>query len=153
MKPLTFCLIVILFGSFKSACQTSYIPAVTVTYDNAGNRLVRQIKTICVGIGCDDATERLEESSQTSNKLIDSSIKVKAYPNPINENLFVENLSWNETDKVIIKVYNMNGNLIINQNLFKAKGKISFLNFPPGSYIVEYFLNDLMIENWKIIKP
>ena len=152
MKNLIFVLLISV--SSPAFCQGVWAPAVTFTYDFGGNRVVRQIEVICLGGGCPPILRHADTTKTTpgSQPVLTNTSKVKAYPNPVDNDLFVENLYWTSTDKATVIVYDINSKVVVNQEVSQAKDKISFFNLVPGSYLVQYYLNGNMVEVWKIIK-
>ena len=158
------------FSVCRSYGQISYSgPAVIFSYDHVGNRLVRQIHTICLGPGCPpeeggllggkpaSPRDSTKGGTTTGNDVpaatdIAKGIVVEAYPNPADEELYIENKTWHETDKAIVIVYDIEGKIAVKKDFTQAKDRIMFNNMVPGTYIVQYYLNEVPTQTWKIIK-
>ncbi|SHK11731.1 endonuclease [Chryseobacterium polytrichastri] len=71
----------------------------------------------------------------TSDTLFSKTDKVKIYPNPVNENLFVDG---NEIEKIkIAQIIDFSGKLIYTEKVpFKDKKNISVQNLPSGMYLL-----------------
>jgi hypothetical protein len=70
----------------------------------------------------------------------------KVYPNPTNNNFFVESENGN-----IIKVYDMFGKEILTQ-LISGKTEINISHLSKGIYNIRIFSGGRVIENSKIVK-
>jgi hypothetical protein len=75
--------------------------------------------------------------------------EIKIYPNPFNENFFVEN---SLADNLTIEIYDITGKRIFNKTINKEKQTINISTFSQGVYYVRVFLNDSEIFNKKVIK-
>lgn len=78
---------------------------------------------------------------------------VKLYPNPANENLFVEyDLEDSEANYSLI-IHDMLGNQLTQQNLNGGKGltKVDLGKIPQGIYICSIFMGDQLMENLKFV--
>lgn len=153
---------------FVAFAQPSYVPGVQFCYDLGGNRQNRQILTFCIGTGCPAGSptptagcsssglpsSRMASHSDASSQNQSATVEAQiiAYPNPVEQNLSVENKFWRESDKVILVVTDIVGKTIMTQELFQAKGNVSFLKLIPGSYLVQYYLNSSLAQVWKIVK-
>jgi len=76
----------------------------------------------------------------TSNEIEDFQL----YPNPTNNILYLKSPSSNEAT---VTIYDLNGRLVLNQNINKAINEINLSQFQNGIYVLEY-----KTENTKIIK-
>jgi hypothetical protein len=79
-------------------------------------------------------------------------IHVKAYPNPTTDMLVIESLSFKQTDRVTVSVVDVLGRVLIKQPLTKAQEQLPFQSFVPGTYTVNYFLNEKLLSHWKVVK-
>lgn len=77
---------------------------------------------------------------------------VRAYPNPVIDNLFIENLYWKDGSQASVKVLDVTGKLLLSKPLLSAKEQIDLRNLIPGSYNVNYFINNEYVISWKIVK-
>lgn len=77
---------------------------------------------------------------------------IKAYPNPVSDKLYVENLNWKEGHSAEIKLMDISGKQILSVQTSNAKDEISFNSVVPGSYQVRYYIDGQYTISWKIIK-
>lgn len=138
----------------------TYSNAVVFSYDNAGNRIKREIKVIC--IGCPDQSDppgqkpgNSATSSDPASMLGDQnhSLVLRAYPNPLQKELTVEYAAWQKSDNALVKVFDMTGRLILSKNMSASKTTIDFSGLASEAYYVTCYLNGVIAETWKIIKP
>ncbi|RIJ46833.1 T9SS C-terminal target domain-containing protein [Maribellus luteus] len=78
-------------------------------------------------------------------------IKIEAYPNPVNDNL---NLAISEIlpTETSYELYNSFGRLIIRKKLDALNTRISFQNLAPGVYILRVSKEATALKTFKIIK-
>ncbi|HEV7230786.1 MAG TPA: GH25 family lysozyme [Bacteroidia bacterium] len=60
----------------------------------------------------------------------------KLFPNPANDHITIENVVFNENENETISVYNMQGQLILEQHVQQRQTEIDISNFKNGLYIV-----------------
>lgn len=80
------------------------------------------------------------------------SILVRAYPNPVADEMIVENLSWKEQYKAVVKIFDITGKLVTATSFVEARRQFSLASVVPGTYHVHYYLNSQLLTTWKIIK-
>lgn len=156
---LSFFLVITHYSESMAQAYSFTGPVAVFTYDNVGNRVKREIRTMCVGIGCppeegggSGARSALSSDDSIGAKLPKSQL-IEAYPNPAEERLFVRNPSWHENDKAVIVVYDVNSKVVIKKEVLSANEEIPFDKITPGQYMVQYYLNNSPAQLWKIIKP
>lgn len=126
-------------------------------YDNAGNQIKREL---CIS-GCfaskkaDMPIKEVENLTQEDLLKFSPEDAISYYPNPVKEELY---LSWQPIDDnnvKIIKIYNINGQLIDSFNQNKPENNsqnISFNTYPNGVYLIELLYKDGEQKTIKIIK-
>lgn len=77
---------------------------------------------------------------------------MKAYPNPVQDVLFVENRSWEDGSTATLKLYDVTGKLLWERTTTQPKENISMNTLPPGNYHVKYYLGYTYLISWKITK-
>lgn len=129
-------------------------------YDAAGNQILRQYVCINCSVAAttaiaatrDNGFESIITETKTDASL--SERKLVAYPNPLTEIL---NLKWWSNDQIYVKsieVFNLIG-LKINQQkvtIHQNETTITFLDSPPGTYLVKAYYSDGKQEVIKVIK-
>lgn len=86
------------------------------------------------------------------NEVLEDKIFVRAYPNPVQDILFVENRSWEEGSSATLKLYDVTGKLLWEKTTTQPKETISMSALPPGNYHVKYYTNYTYLISWKIAK-
>jgi hypothetical protein len=76
------------------------------------------------------------------------------YPNPVIQNLTIENEFFESGENIEIKVSDLSGRMILNQSIQMTSGTVSvdFRNIPSGVYMVEGIRNGISTGKRKIIK-
>jgi len=128
----------------------SIVSGISITYDGAGNRVLRRPGVVC--IGCKVPIIDTLKQQVTVDNAMGSEPEVYAYPNPTNSVLNIENSRWNQGDKAMIEVFDIVGRCHIRRHVLKPRDIISFEGLPDGNYVVVYILNEKSIGNWKVTK-
>lgn len=113
------------------------------SYDNAGNRIKREIVV---------KTKSLPDESDPeyySEMLSDKDIRI--YPNPTEGHLKVEIAGWDNSDQGSLQLYNAVGQLILNQRMGSSYTELDISSRTNGLYILHITLNGKE-TSWKIIK-
>lgn len=87
-----------------------------------------------------------------NEKVLNSRIFVRAYPNPVQDILIVENLSWKEGSNATLKIYDVSGKVIMEKTTVQPKETIQMKTLPPGNYYVKYYTNFTFLTTLKITK-
>jgi hypothetical protein len=153
MKCFLFILLCITLGGISSsyAQPPTMGEGIVFEYDNVGNRIVRKFELMTIIArkqGIEEPVDTLIESFNNDKK----NIIVRSYPNPVADNLIVENLSWNDNDHATVRLYDIAGKLIYTKNITQSKDNIPFTVIAYGTYHVHYYLNGKLLTTWKIIK-
>lgn len=154
MKNLLF--IICLFLSISSYAQG---PGVVFDYDGAGYRILREFdaNASLSKPGKDSTGQQADTiigyyAKEETNEILDERIFVRAYPNPVQNELYVENLSWQEGNSATLKLYDISGKLLLEKTTAQPKESIGMNSLPPGNYHVKYYTNYTYLISWKITK-
>ena len=120
---------------------------VTYTYDNAGNRIKREIVLSPQRISAPH--ENAHENQSVFDMLADKDIKI--YPNPTQGKLKVEITNYESSDSGSIYVYSMNGQTVTHSEISFYMTEIDISNSPKGIYLMQIRLNGTS-TTWRIIK-
>lgn len=125
--------------------------AVFYTYDEAGNRTVREIRLTIIKTTEKSAIAKNEE--QTLPFMDKSgSHDITIYPNPTKGNLLLEIGQLSSESEGNIDVFDINGRAVIGDiSISRSRTKINLSNEPPGVYFMSLNL-DGKTTTWKIIK-
>lgn len=87
-----------------------------------------------------------------TNSIKDQSIyDISLYPNPTTDQIFLETKS--SQDQIIqIQLYNMEGKLILNNEINDEKAKIDFSNYTSGQYLIKIKNSNNKTQSFNIIK-
>lgn len=97
-------------------------------YDNDGNRVKRFVDN-----HCDEIKTREEVQEVVVNEA------VAVYPNPTDSQIMVVLEEESMHGLANCKLYDINGVLIIEQNLFKKETEVDIGNVPVGVYLLKVF--------------
>jgi len=106
------------------------------TYDQAGNRILRQV---CVN-GQEERRGTFEEKIELNGFSI--------YPNPVAENLHID-FDEDEVERTF-SILNLDGSVIESGTLY-SKNQINFSSYSPGIYILTFKYQE-RVENLRIVK-
>jgi len=143
MRTLKFIMFLILI-SFATISEAQTI---VFTYDDAGNRVEREIifqKSSKANL--DTASSFIKPVSEMMGKM-----KITIYPNPTKGQLSVEvaNMPINVSGE--IRIYNITGNLIYYQKTLESSNTFDFSIYSTGIYVL-YIKVGQNESKWKIIK-
>ena len=118
--------------------------SVKYCYDNAGNRIKREI-VIKTRYSCEEryTTECFTET------LLEKNIQI--YPNPTKGRLKVEIAGYENSDRCILRIYNASGQQIFSTHATSSRTELDLSSRANGIYILYISLNDRE-TTWKIIK-
>lgn len=158
MKSRLLFLLVFLMPIFSKAQVTG--EAIKFDYDNAGQRIKRyqDLNAILNKPGRNgeqpaDTVIGYYKKEDPLAKITESDYFVKAYPNPVKDVLYIENLSWKEGDVAEYKLMDATGKEILSKRTTQAKDNMQFSSgITPGSYHVRYYVNNTFIISWQIVK-
>jgi YHYH protein/Secretion system C-terminal sorting domain len=78
-------------------------------------------------------------STLSANESVFDKVSIVTYPNPVVEELIIEN---NSTNHYKVNLYNMTGAVIYSTELNSNKGSINMNNLASGNYIIEFVNKD-----------
>lgn len=113
-------------GIISGATGQIYTPTITSHYYD-----------IVTGVdGCvSDTSNKIYVVITGINNLSDNNCCFNIYPNPANDNIIIENTSLNKNEEILI--YNIQGQLLIQQPMLQAKTDIDISLLAKGMYLVE----------------
>lgn len=118
--------------------------SVKYSYDNAGNRIKREIVM---------KTKSPYEVSTTtecfSEKLSEKEIRI--YPNPTKGRLKIEIAGYENSDRCILRILNVSGQQILSTHANSACTELDISSKANGIYILYISLNNKE-TTWKVIK-
>lgn len=137
--------------------QPVYGTATLFDYNADGTRKERRTEPYTIispkpGRGGGEPIDTLTQEFDKNILGADKEVIVRAYPNPVTNMLIVENLSWNGTNNIVIKLFDITGKHLLTKTTNSAKEQVPFSNYPPGTYHVHYYINERLLTDWKIIK-
>lgn len=126
-------------------------PAIEFQHDAAGNRVLRKYNA--------SATIVYKQGNNSENPvdtsiqhIVESKLVIQAYPNPVDDYITVENLTWVDGKTATIKLFDITGKLISTKVTKSSKENIPFSVVTPGIYQLHYYLNNQLVTNWKVVK-
>lgn len=145
--------VVLLMALFPLAALAQQLPTkVVFEYDSAGNQIYRGIE-----IDMTSAARSIlenEEDTQAEQEMFGyEDSKLKYYPNPVQNVLYVE---WDRKYKEVVSIslYTSNHQVLqqIGNLAFENQTQVHFDQLPKGSYFMVVFYQDGTKENITIIK-
>jgi len=141
---LSLLLITVLFsGTVQS--QTNY----QFTYDNSGNRLTRTLIVLKSATIPNDSITAKELKTPLDDQI--GLQKARIYPNPTKGLLRIDLPALSEQE-AMIRLYDSNGKLIIQQTAVEENNEINLSSYPSGIYIMSIQIGRNDRKEWKIIK-
>jgi len=105
-----------------------------VTFNLVRGQVVNaEVSLTPIGFGVDEATNT----------------EVKVYPSIVKNELYIEHAL---TNSLHLKLIDLNGRLIESRDITNNKEKLDFSNVVSGSYLVQLFENNRLVQSTKIIK-
>lgn len=87
----------------------------------------------------------LVESGSILSVITNNDNKIRVYPNPVSSNLYVDS-----TESYFVKIYDLNGKLVLDQ---KVNGVINMSNFSSSTYFMTLFdSNKVLLDQFTVIK-
>lgn len=139
-----------------AAIQFSTAQNIEYSYDNAGNRILRQLviggNTAAPSI-FDEPTKKLAAGVEVKDPFLDkvNELQVKIYPNPTRGQLVVELLNPDVTVKTQIVLYDLQGKVVLITQNPGDFTNIDISNHAAGVYIMKITSGTQSI-NWRIVK-
>jgi hypothetical protein len=150
MKSLTFIITFLVLTALGASAQP--VMSATFGYDAAGNRVQRFYQLVMYKTANPETPVDTLDGYYSEDHVSNSNIVVRSYPNPVSTDLIIENMNWEDKNRVEVKFYDINGKLVLSQPMNQAKGNISFRNVANGTYQVHYYLNNRLLTTWKVVK-
>lgn len=138
-------IVIVLCGVFFVPLWSQNTMDVVYDYDNAGNRVLRHV----LELRNMHTDSRLETGKYYVNKL--SSVNVNAYPNPTQDAVRLEFHGCQEDTKVSLKLYDMQGKMLLEQEGGNRGMTVNLEGRPAGVYILDLVVGEAR-TSWKIIK-
>lgn len=131
--------------------STGFAQEIEYLYDNAGNRVLRQIYVLRSSpAGNEEAVENLAPL-QLEDRV--GEFEFTLFPNPTRDvlNISVNDLFLAEKNKEV-SVTDLNGKLLVKQKVQDRVTNLDFSTYTPGSYIVRISSEGQKVREWKIIR-
>lgn len=128
-------------------CAEASAQKITYIYDNAGNRIKREIVLSPKGVRSSE--DNTDDTQPVCDMLADKDIKI--HPNPTTGMLKIEITNYESGDLGNIYVYSINGHAITNSKILSPLTDIDISNSPNGIYLLTIQLNDNR-ATWRVIK-
>ena len=149
---LTFMVIICTLININVFAQTF----VRYDYDNAGNRILRQVITIPPKLSPEDSLQfivqhpGLEENLKGAEENL-GDCKVTVFPNPTGGIFTLEINGSFDGNSSMLSLYSISGTEISNRRQLAKSNKMDISSYPAGSYILKVSLDGLS-ASWIIIK-
>jgi len=128
--------------SFIALCSSAQ--TVTYTYDNAGNRIRREIV-----LNRQNAPAAHAIASSYNDRVAGKDFRI--HPNPTHGALSLEIIGYEASDNGRYTVVSTGGQIIVNQKIASAISSLDISSQANGIYILHIVLNG-QERTWKIIK-
>lgn len=140
--------ILLLFASAAMA-QTE---AIKYTYDDAGNRIIREVIYLFTETKSDTVSGIEPENDTVKEEILGKSFSL--YPNPVKKTLAL-NIENYQGEKATIQIFSTNGALILERDIKQSITHIYVEELKPAIYLMKlvvYGVNKKYIREYKIIK-
>ncbi|NPD82006.1 T9SS type A sorting domain-containing protein [Prevotella sp. PINT] len=121
----------------------SFSQSLSFSYDNAGNRVKREITMAA------KALPKKSNATYFSEMLSEKNIRI--YPNPTKGLLKVEIIGYDSSDKCNLSIFGTSGQFILSTSLTSSIGNLDISSCPDGICLLHISLNGKE-STWKIIK-
>ncbi len=140
-------LIILIFFYYNFAFSQNNIcpPKVQYTYDDAGNRILRQ-QAPCKLSNDNDSLN----PPNPQNFATQPNYEVKLYPNPTKGEMLAE-ATWDFMllENRMVYIFGMKGEMLYKSTISEPKFPLDFTTFAPGYYIVQVSANEYN-KKWKV---
>lgn len=163
-QSILFLLIIVFLSNAPVQSQTECCPLVQFTYDNAGNRIKREViiippveTDVLLKTNTDnpdeDNGENNNQEEKTEKTWLDKigDVQIKLYPNPVNEQLIVEVENAGPEAVGTLQLYEISGKLLYTKANLSAKNQLNFSGRASGNYIMKITIDGEQKE-WVVIK-
>jgi hypothetical protein len=129
-----------------SIISQAQIYQIKYTYDDAGNRVKREI---ILG----KSKEVLTDSTTVNEPITDwlNKMKISIYPNPTKGTLIIDIANMPEDVSGDITIHNIEGKSLLKLNQLKSTNTLNLSDYPTGVYILRIRSLEKSCE-WKIVK-
>lgn len=136
--------ILLLFSiAYWSVAIATTPQSVRYAYDNAGNRISREISITVAG---DEPQERIASVSESL-----ASKEIRIYPNPTDGILSIRIENYENSDDASFVLYDMSGAIVDNCKAEEQTSTIDISNCQSGIYILLIEINGEQ-SSWRILK-
>ena len=118
------------------------------TYDEHGNRIKREVKTITI-TKPQQVKKNMQDMEPTEDQMGERTIKI--FPNPTHGDLNVEISGANPKEELRIQLYNTQGAVLENKQVTEGTNPVDLSSYPDGVYILRIVGSATGLE-YKIIK-
>jgi hypothetical protein len=128
---------------------------ISFTYDDAGNRLTRQVIYLKTS-----EVEDVAATYQTAfGQLMDSveykgtlgSLEISIFPNPTKGSLTIAMAGAQETGPATLVLFSLKGEVILQQEIRQPSTTLDLSGHPPGTYLLQ-ITTAAGRETWKVVK-
>jgi hypothetical protein len=128
---------------------------ISFTYDDAGNRLTRQVIYLKTS-----EVEDVAATYQTAfGQLMDSveykgtlgSLEISIFPNPTKGSLTIAMAGAQETGPATLVLFSLKGEVILQQEIRLPSTTLDLSGHPPGTYLLQ-ITTAAGRETWKVVK-
>ena len=121
-----------------------FAQSVKYTYDNAGNRVKREIVMMAKAL-------RQKAGATECHSDIISGKDIRIYTNPTKGRLGIEIMGYDNSDLCVFRIFNVSGQQILSTHVVSPRTEVNISSQPNCVYFLHISLNNK--ENtWKIIK-
>jgi hypothetical protein len=120
------------------------------TYDNAGNRITRELYVVTV-IGSKEIVAMDKKIASTDNT-VQSNLNdiISLYPNPVSTELHID-AQLAENKNMRMELYDINGKILGKETIVPPNHVLNLEKFANGTYVLRIFIGD-DFKTYKIIK-
>lgn len=125
--------------------QTQYMASTEFAYNQAGNRISRTLIIQQSKSAYDDKMVSPDEEFYWNE------LGIQIFPNPTTGELRVVFENYPENENVAYELYDFNGKMLLNENMYNNATLISLDSYPDGNYILRFIVNE-RAKTYQIIK-
>lgn len=139
------------FAKFDNTATTLdeiMLKIASVGHDTEWHRAPDEAYALLIGTCCEYDRWLTYEFISENN----SSLKVDIYPNPTSETIKIEFPKNTDLDNLTVKLYNLQGQILLKQNIKTRSQVINLADVKAGKYMLVVFKEDKINSSMKIIK-
>ena len=87
----------------------------------------------------------------SSENVLEINLYFKAFPNPVTNLLNLEIMNF-ENQELTYELFDLNGRLLLSNNIIHSLTEISTIDFPPATYFLRVMNQELSLKTFKIVK-